>query len=99
MDIGRVILGLQPNAGSVRSSLELAYQALAGDAAPGRREALEAFYREVVRLVMDWMARSDEKSLRDVHEAILAQLAALGDDHPANRYLADDEWLGMQTRG
>ncbi|HEV7590520.1 MAG TPA: hypothetical protein VGO40_20595 [Longimicrobium sp.] len=99
MDLGRVILGLRADAESVRGSLGLAFRALAAEATPGRREALEAFHREVVRLVMDWMARSDEASLRAVHGGILAQLAALGNDHPANRYLADDEWLGMQLRG
>lgn len=100
MKVARMVLGLGPDAESVRTAMGNVFATLKDEVdEPGRREALEAFHREVVRMVINWMARSDEDSLRAVHGVILAQLSALGGDHLANRYLADDEWLGMQLRG
>ena len=100
MDVNRIVLDLRPEPAAVGNTVGRLFQALGEEAAPpGRREALEAFFRELGRLVINWMAGAEQAVLRDVHERILDELAELPPSHPANRYLPDGEWLGVQLRG
>ena len=100
MDISRIVLALRPDPDVVGRTVAQIFHNIEHESAdPERREALEAFFRELSRLVINWMAGSDQTVLRAVHSRIVEALGKLPPSHPANRYLSDGEWLGVRLRG
>lgn len=100
MDVSRIVLSLRPDPEVVGRTVGQLFHSIEHESAePERREALEAFFRELSRLVINWMAGSEQAALRAVHARIVDELAKLPPSHPANRYLSDGEWLGVRLRG
>jgi hypothetical protein len=98
MDLSRIALGLSAEPQSVGASLSRLLAALE-DEAVDERETAEGYIRELARLSINWMARADESSLREVHRQIEVAFAEFGPAHPANRYLPDAVWVASQVRG
>lgn len=98
MDLSRIVLSLRSEPRTVGDSLEQLLTALE-DGRVDERTTAEGYLREVARLTINWMARSEENALREAHQRIEAVFATLGPAHPANHHLSDAVWVALQVRG